>query len=247
MIPVESIGGVIFDFYGTLVEEAADEIRSDRDIFRRYGYELSEPMRRLWIDPVSSLDHAPHSSDRGSYTEFQSNLWRQSLRDAGVADDDLDPLVGHALARSRARRLETFSGVVDTLTIMRESGVRTAVCSNWGWDLTEAVHASGLSGLVDVVVSSAQVGYRKPHGRIFEVALGRLGLTRDSVLFVGDTWSADIEGALAAGLRAAQIVHEDEPPDEEALPPSVVRISTLPELLPFLALPAAFEGRSGTA
>lgn len=232
--PVESIGGVVFDFYGTLVEENSDEIRSDQEIFRSYGYELTETMRRYWIDPVTSLDHVEVSSDRATYSEWQRELWRQSLRDCGIANNDLESLVDHAVSRSRQREFSAISGTIETLRTIRNAGIRTAVCSNWGWDLTEAVEACGLTGLFEVVVTSAQAGYRKPHGRIFNAVLERLELKADSVLFVGDTWSADIAGALSAGLWAAQIVREVDREDEVAPPSRVIRIRALSELIPLV-------------
>ena len=234
--PVEPIGGVVFDFYGTLVEEKSDEIRSDQEIFRSYGYELSETMRRYWIDPVTSLDHVEVSSDRATYSKWQRELWRQSLRECGIADNDLESLVDHAVSRSRKREFSAISDTIETLRTIRNAGIRTAVCSNWGWDLTDAVEACGLTGLFEVIVSSAQAGYRKPHGGIFNTVLERLGLEAGEVLFVGDTWSADIAGALSAGLWAAQIVHEGDPQDEVVPPSGVIRIRALRELIPLVAV-----------
>ena len=233
---MESIGGIVFDFYGTLVEENGDEIRADQEIFRSYGYELSETMRRHWIDPVTSLEHVEVSSDRATYSEWQRGLWRRSLRESGIADDDLEPLVDHAVSRSREREFSAIPGTIETLRTIRNAGIRTAVCSNWGWDLTEAVDACGLTDLFEVIVTSAQAGYRKPHGGIFNTVLERLGLEAGAVLFVGDTWSADITGALSAGLRAAQIVRDDDRRDQVVPPSRVTRISVLRELIPLVAL-----------
>lgn len=233
---MESIGGVVFDFYGTLVEEKSEEIHVDQEIFRSYGYELNETMRRCWIDPVTSLDHVEVSSDRATYSEWQKELWRRSLRECGIADNHLESLVEHAASRSRKRKFSAIAGTIETLRTIRNAGIRTAVCSNWGWDLTEAVDACGLTGLFELIVSSAQAGYRKPHGRIFNTVLEGLGLEASSVLFVGDTWSADIAGALSAGLWAAQIVDELDRQDQVDPPSRVVRIRALKELIPLVAV-----------
>ena len=237
---------MVFDFYGTLVDEEDGELRRDREIFRRFGYELSEPLRRHWIDPVTCLDHVPFSSDRDSYAGWQSELWRQGLREHGIADQDLETLVEHAVTRSRTRRFSAFPDAVETLQALRSAGTRTAVCSNWGWDLGDAVGSCGLAELVEVVVGSATSGYRKPHNRIFEIVLERLGLGPAEVLFVGDTWSADVEGALSAGLWAAEVVRQGENGEERRLPDRVIRVSRLTELLPLLRSPARPEDGSRT-
>ena len=55
-------------------------------------------------------------------------------------------------------------------------GIALAICSNWDWDLVEAIEAAGLTGSVDTVVSSAWVGARKPHRRMYDAVLERAGL-----------------------------------------------------------------------
>jgi HAD superfamily hydrolase (TIGR01509 family) len=74
--------------------------------------------------------------------------------------------------------------------------------SNWDCALPEHVERSGLSPLLDTIVSSASVGVAKPNPRIFQVALERLGVRPDRALHVGDERS-DEEGAAAAGMRFA--------------------------------------------
>ena len=59
-----------------------------------------------------------------------------------------------------------------------------------------------LTGAVDVVVSSAWVGARKPHRRIYAHTLEQLGVAPQDALFVGDTWACDVDGPRAAGMHA---------------------------------------------
>jgi putative hydrolase of the HAD superfamily len=52
-------------------------------------------------------------------------------------------------------------------------------------------------------VSAREVGYAKPHAKIFEAACDRLGVARAHVLHVGDDPHLDVGGAREAGLRTA--------------------------------------------
>ncbi len=56
-----------------------------------------------------------------------------------------------------------------------------------------------LAGAVDAVVSSAQVGVRKPHPRIFEAILQVLGVPPGESIFVDD-FLENVEGARALGM-----------------------------------------------
>ena len=62
--------------------------------------------------------------------------------------------------------------------------------------------AMGVADLVDTVVTSVEVGVRKPHPAIYRAALDRLGIGPGEALFVGDNPVADYEGPTAAGMRA---------------------------------------------
>jgi len=231
---LQGFRGLVFDFYGTLVEEEDDELRLDREILRSYGYELTDDLLRPWIDPVTSLEHLPFSTERELYVDWQSRLWYETLREKGIREDHLPALVEQAVVRSRERRFKTCPSAAYVLETVRNAGLHTAICSNWGWDLPEVVESCGLLGLVDLLVSSAHVGYRKPHAGIFDVVLDRLNLGADEVLFVGDTWLADIEGALASGLWAAQVVRGDVEQNHRILPARVIQITGLADLLPLL-------------
>jgi HAD superfamily hydrolase (TIGR01549 family) len=60
----------------------------------------------------------------------------------------------------------------------------------------------GLARFVDALVASEAVGVSKPDPAIFQIALDRVGASRQHAIMVGDSWQADIAGAHAAGMRA---------------------------------------------
>ena len=101
-------------------------------------------------------------------------------------------------------------------TALRDQGLRLAICSNWDWDLTEAVDEVGLVDRVDVIVSSAWAGARKPHPRIFEHTLDKVGVAPGSVLFVGDTWGPDVVGPRGVGMTPVYLQREGHWPDDTA-------------------------------
>jgi putative hydrolase of the HAD superfamily len=77
-------------------------------------------------------------------------------------------------------------------------------------------------------VSSAKHGYMKPHPSIFEAALEQAGVTAGEAAMVGDSLKADIEGAIAAGMRGILLRRSGDVP--LVLPPDVKVISSLRDL-----------------
>jgi putative hydrolase of the HAD superfamily len=223
--------GVVFDFYGTLIEEDPADYERDAAVLADYGYTFTDAIRRAWIEPIASLVHHELSTDQQRYAERRRELWTESLANAGVGADHLPELVAAAEERGLARTFTTYDDSVPALEALRARGLRTAVCSNWAWNLDEVVEACGLAGLVDAVVNSARVGYRKPHPALFEAVAGDLGVWPQRLMFVGDTWTADVAGARAVGMKAVHLVRS---PGHDATPPEGV--TTVASLLDLVSL-----------
>ena len=104
------------------------------------------------------------------------------------------------------------------------------VVSNWDWSLHERLAETGLAPLVDGALTSAEVGSAKPDGAIFRTALVLAGARPEEAWHVGDTPAADVDGALARGLRPILIVR-----DGTTGPEGVTLIRSLIELIPLAA------------
>lgn len=132
-------------------------------------------------------------------------------------------------ARETLRRLRTHYRVV----------VATNADESSGPDVRAALARVGLDVYVDAVVSSRDVGARKPEGAFYQAALSKAGVNGKAVapahaVMVGDRLDNDIAGAKRAGLRAVWYnpSHRPLPPDSP-VPDAVV--SLLAELPPALA------------
>ncbi len=121
-------------------------------------------------------------------------------------------------------------------------------------DVLAALSRVGLDGLVDGVVSSRDVGARKPDALFYRAALLRAGraglpLAPARAVMVGDSWPNDVAGARAAGLRAVWLnPSKARRPAGAAAPDAEIRkLADLPRALASLsdAAPVAPSGRAG--
>ena len=94
-----------------------------------------------------------------------------------------------------------FPEVPETLAALRDRGVRLGVLSNAPSNLPEFLNRLGIDAYLDFTVVSAVEGVKKPDRRIFEVALGRAGVTPQRALHVGDMYLEDIIGGRTAGVQ----------------------------------------------
>lgn len=86
---------------------------------------------------------------------------------------------------------------------LRAEGVTIAALSNSEGHLAELLAEIGMAPLFHTIIDSERVGVAKPDPKIFAITLEQLGIaTPDVVVHVGDSWAADVEGALAARWNA---------------------------------------------
>ncbi|MEF7495421.1 HAD family hydrolase, partial [Lysinibacillus sp. RSDA_15] len=60
---------------------------------------------------------------------------------------------------------------------------------------------TNLDRYFDTVIISEEVGWSKPDGRIFEIALKRLNVKPENTLFIGDDLVKDIGGCQQAHIK----------------------------------------------
>ena len=131
--------------------------------------------------------------------------YEELLRELGVADPDAFIDAEHEVWRPAHQVLGSAQALLDSL---RGRGIKTGVVAN-SWPeparvLRADIDASGLSGLLDVVVLSGEVGVQKPHPEIFLAATAALGVEPIDTMFVGDRLAADVQGAAQVGMTTVQ-------------------------------------------
>ena len=104
--------------------------------------------------------------------------------------------------RDAYRRIrQPIPGAAALLTAVKARARVGIVSNNLLEEQQDKLRHCQLAGYIDVLVVSEEAGVSKPDPLIFEMALDRLGCRRDEVVMVGDSWAADIVGAVAAGIR----------------------------------------------
>ena len=154
--------------------------------------------------------------------------YHRALLAACAIDQDDAERAGALYRRfTQAMSWRVYDEVRPLLDELRSRGMKLGVISNWTGDLETVLESVGLHCAFDFVIDSAHYGYEKPHPEIFNEALRRAHVTAHEALHVGDSPSHDVEGALAAGLRAALLDRNDEHPMFDRAP----RVASLDAVL----------------
>lgn len=158
-------------------------------------------------EPAALRAAAPQAwrryDDRVDAGGAHGRLWHDLLReiigdpDAGLVDWLWEQQPTANLFRA------PITGMVELARTLRARGVRTAVLSNSEGGLASLLDEIGIADAFEVIVDSGRIGIEKPDPAIFAYTLAQLGVARDApAIHIGDSWSADVAGALASGWRA---------------------------------------------
>ena len=120
-----------------------------------------------------------------------------------------------------------YDDVDATLRALKARGLLIGLITNGHRSLSAFQSHFELEGLIDVTLTSLQHGYMKPHASIFRAALELAQARPDESVMVGDSYSHDVLGAEAVGMRGILIARGGGAPEGITAPV----IQSLSELL----------------
>ncbi len=93
-----------------------------------------------------------------------------------------------------------YEDTIEMLSHFKNIGFTNIILSNHIPELADIVKGLGLSGYIDLCISSGNVGYEKPNPKIYEYALKNAQYPKN-VWMIGDNLEADVRGAESMGIK----------------------------------------------
>ena len=238
MTPIKAL---FFDLNGTLVDHSglreavrqtcaevaaarpdlsADDLaRANADVWREYWPQVED----RWN--VGVLDGAAVSLE----------AWTRALRACGCEDDALAQRARDTLRRHQRRTVRLYPDAPALFAWLARSDFKLAVITNAASDSArDALSALGLEDRFGALVVSAELGVAKPDPAIFAAAADALGVAFAEAWHVGDSLTADVAGAKAAGLGAVWLNRDGlaRPPSDPEPDHEIRTLTELARLLP---------------
>ena len=196
------IDAVVLDAGGVLL---LPDLVAGRQALRAVG---CEPNEQDWVAAhymvIAALD-AMQTPDR-------VELRRVFASAIGVPEDQLETAVPVIERVTVSMPWMGIEGTSVALRQLSDAGYRLAVVSNSTGTVAEQLEAAGICSTmnpalprVEIIVDSHHAGIQKPDPGIFGLALDALDVPPDRAVYVGDTVTFDVNGALAASLRPVHL------------------------------------------
>ena len=202
------IEAVIFDFIGTLatVEGYAYEpsVKRMYETLRDVGFNMDY---EHFMQAYEKAHQKYRAIRYQELVEVTNVVWlSEALNSLGFTTNPEEENVRKAINiffKDYIRSLRRRNCATRTLKKLSKDGYALGLISNFTY--APVIHAGlrklNLSQFFNAILVSEDVGWRKPHPRIFKEALKRLDKKADQTVFVGDSPVEDIKGAKDVGMR----------------------------------------------
>ena len=103
---------------------------------------------------------------------------------------------------------------IATVEALNDAGYRMAIITNRPLTarlLTRELRDQGLPEVFEAIITSGEIGYRKPHPLVFGSALERLDIAADETVMVGGSYENDIVPAVKLGVTSVLKLNDREP------------------------------------
>lgn len=200
------VRGVLFDMDDTLFDHNFATIQALEHLC------VEEPAFTCW--PVEELRarysalleelHVGVLAGRLTIPEARYERFRRLLSDAtSTAVDAERPTALSAIYRaSYESAWRAVPGAMAVLTALHARGIQIGiVTNNIASEQRQKMRLCGMGPLVNVLITSEEIGSQKPEPAIFQAALDAMKLRSSECVMVGDVWATDIAGAIASGIR----------------------------------------------
>ena len=205
------IRAVFFDLYNTLVGHDPPREELEAKALNEFGIKVeAAALRRPLLkadefffeeNARARINDRPKEAIQSIYAQYQAVL----LTEAGI--EPSRELIGGIMRQWQQVNFKQvlYDDVLPTLKELKERDYILGLISNIDSDIVPLLNKLKLAPLLEIIVTSLETGYTKPHPTIFNEALKRAHVVPPEAMFVGDQYKIDVVGAANVGMQGVLI------------------------------------------
>jgi putative hydrolase of the HAD superfamily len=161
-----------------------------------------------WHTPEIAHDHI-ETADQW-WSELMQPILNQVFGTLEIPESEFESIMQIArLECLKIKHWTLFEDVIPLLETTSAHGWKHVILSNHVPELEEIVLNLGIRHHFEHVFTSGIVGFEKPHPRIFDFALSKIG-AESQIIMIGDNFEHDIEGAARYGIPGILVTKSRE-------------------------------------
>lgn len=194
--------GISIDFFGTLVEIDRD-VPMIHQVLTDRGYPCSLDVERIW-NSTGFDGQCTHDPTREEYLSWRLSALSNLAELCGAPKAVAGALASELVSRDQEWTVRCIEGTKNLLSVCRRLTPAVCILTNWDYSMSPYLQMAGLP-TDTVVLTSAQVGARKPSRKIFSACQELLKVSPAYHIHVGDSWNCDVSGAIRSGAWAVWV------------------------------------------
>lgn len=195
---------ILFDYGNTLIcEDGWNTLNGQKAVFKHVIRNPKGVTAQDADDFANEVYEGDLSSSRDECIEIHERQFMQLMYETLGVEFDLPLEEIERIFWFATSRGVLMPKVDKMISFINSMGIRSGVVSNIGFSanaLIERINSTLPENKFEFIIASSEYVYRKPHKRIFDLAISKADLAPDKIWFCGDHTVCDITGAHNAGM-----------------------------------------------
>jgi putative hydrolase of the HAD superfamily len=221
-------GAVIFDLFGTLVDDFPSSVGG---MHKEMAVALGVPYEQF----IQLWGQTTEMRITGDFETVEASIeYACGAMGAPLEVEQTTKAVEIRMKYIR-QALQPRPDAIDTLSQLKNHAYKIGLLSNCSIEIPILWQETAFANLIDTPTFSSRARLKKPDPRIYHLACERVGVTPDSCLYIADGEDYELAGAAEVGLHPVLIRTASQKSrselHQEAREWQGTTIATLPEIL----------------
>ncbi|MBT7653659.1 MAG: noncanonical pyrimidine nucleotidase, YjjG family [Flavobacteriaceae bacterium] len=211
MINTHSVTDVFFDLDHTLWDFEKNSGLTFNKIFLELNFPFSLDVFLKFYNPINHAQWKLYRENKITQEDLRFNRLNKTFEKLNYsASIGLIDNISEKYITYLSTFPHLFEGTLELLEALKNR-FRLHIITN-GFDKIQQfkIENSGIESFFEFVFTAEKVGFKKPHPEIFIQSLKTVNTTAEASIMIGDSFEADILGALNQGMQAIHFNSHNE-------------------------------------
>ena len=211
MINTYSVTDIFFDLDHTLWDFEKNSELAFNEIFIELNFPFSLDVFLKLYNPINHAQWKLYRENKITQEDLRFNRLNKTFEKLNYsASIGLIDKISEQYITYLSTFPHLFEGAIELLEALKNR-FRLHIITN-GFDKVQQfkIENSGIESFFEFVFTAEKVGFKKPHPEMFIHALKTVNTTAEASIMIGDSFEADILGALNQGMQAIHFNSHNE-------------------------------------
>ena len=211
MINTHSVTDIFFDLDHTLWDFEKNSGLAFNEIFIELNFPFSLDVFLKLYNPINHAQWKLYRENKITQEDLRFNRLNMTFEKLNYsASIGLIDKISEQYITYLSTFPHLFEGAIELLEALKNR-FRLHIITN-GFDKVQQfkIENSGIESFFEFVFTAEKVGFKKPHPEIFIQSLKTVNTTAEASIMIGDSFEADILGALNQGMQAIHFNSHNE-------------------------------------